>query len=172
MKQKRMKMGALLLLGLGLTAVQAQTTMIVKTKSGTNNASVINDTRKLTFSGGNLVVTKKDASVSSFAISDTRYLNFSQGVTTDLSNAKQSVSKLTVYPNPAQDRLTVSIAAGTSERVQLDVFGIDGKAIYSQAINAQQAASHTINVSSWQGGMYFVRINNGKETVTTKFTKN
>lgn len=171
MKHKRMKTSALLLLGLGLTAVQAQSTMNVKTKSGTNTAYVINDTRRMTFSGGNLVVTKKDATTASFAISDTRYLNFSS-ISAGLSNDKQGTSKLTVYPNPVQDKLILSLAAGTSERVQIDVFGINGTKVYSQAINAQQATSHTINVSGWQGGMYLVRITDGKETTTTKFTKN
>ncbi len=78
MKQKRIIMGALLLLGLGLTVVQAQR-MNVKTKVGTNTAFMINDVRNMTFSGGNLVVIKKDASTSSFPISDNRYINYSTG---------------------------------------------------------------------------------------------
>lgn len=166
-----MKTSVLLLLALGLTAVQAQMTMNVKTKSGTSTAYVINETRKITFSGGNLVVTKKDASNASFPISTTRYLNFSTGVSTDLIDAKQSPNKLIVYPNPVQDKLTIAFVAGTSERIQLDVFGIDGKVVYSQAISTQQALSHAINVSGWQAGIYLVRLNNGNETVTTKISK-
>lgn len=167
-----MKMGVLLLLGLGLTAVQAQSTMNVKEKSGTSTAYVINEIRKMTFSGGNLVVTKKDASTASFTISDTRYMNFTPGISTALSDAKQGTNKLTVYPNPVQDKLTISLVAGTSERIQLDVFGIDGKVVYSQSIAAKQSLNYSINVSGWQGGMYLVRITYGKETITTKFTKN
>ena len=164
-----MKMGALLLLAFTLTVMQAQN-MNVKLKSGSSTAYVINETQKLTFSGGNLVVTKIDGSTSSFAISDTRYLNFS--ATTGLRDVKQGTGKLTVYPNPVQDKLNLSFTDKTSERVQIDVFSIVGKMVYSQALSAQQAENHSINVSGWQNGMYLIRINNGIETVSNKFIKN
>lgn len=168
MKHKQFEMSILFLLGIAFSAMQAQN-MIVKAKSGTSSAYVINETRKLTFSGGNLVITKIDGSTASIAISETRYLNFSD--LTGLRDAKQGTSKLVVYPNPVQDKLNLSLTDETSERVQVDVFSIVGKTVYSQTLNAQQAVNHTINVSMWQNGMYLIRINNGRETVTTKFTK-
>ena len=169
MKHKQIKLSFLLLLAIAFTSTQAQN-MNVKAKSGTSNAYVINETQKLTFSAGNLVVTKKDGSTSSFVISDIRNLNFSP--ITGLSDAKQGTNKLTVYPNPVLDRLNLSLTDKTSERVQVDVFSIDGKLVYSQAINAQQSDNLSLNVAGWNAGMYFVRINNGIESVTTKFTKN
>jgi hypothetical protein len=52
------------------------------------------------------------------------------------------------------------------------VFGINGIKVYSQAINAQQAVNQTINVKDWLAGIYLIWINNGREIVTTKFSKN
>ncbi|NDP20180.1 MAG: hypothetical protein GZ091_03745, partial [Paludibacter sp.] len=98
MKQKRMKMGALLLLGLGLTAVQAQR-MNVKTKSGTNTAYMISDIRNMTYSGANLVVTKVDASTTSFAIPDTRFINYSTGMTSTWNGTRWIPSAPTALDN-------------------------------------------------------------------------
>ncbi|MEY3451220.1 MAG: hypothetical protein RL711_1046 [Bacteroidota bacterium] len=49
MRQKRLKLSAVFLLGLGLTGLQAQT-MYVKEKSGTQTAYTLSSLRKMTFS--------------------------------------------------------------------------------------------------------------------------
>lgn len=82
MRHKRLKLSAVLLLGLGLTGLQAQT-MYVKESSGTQTAYTLSNIQKMSFSSGNLTVTKTDNSSGVFALSDLRYLNFSD-ITTDL----------------------------------------------------------------------------------------
>ena len=107
MKLKRLKMGFLLLpgllLGLGLTAVQAQPTMNVKTKSGSSTPFVINETLEMTFSDGKLVVTKKDHSTSSFAISDINFSNYN--TTTTWNGNAWSHSQPTASDNAVVDSL-------------------------------------------------------------------
>lgn len=69
MKHKQFKMSIVLILGLGLTAVQPKAqNMNIKVTSGISTAFVINETQKLTFNEGNLVVTKKDGATTSFPI--------------------------------------------------------------------------------------------------------
>src|SRR5690554_5092155 len=59
MRHKRLKLSAVLLLGLGLTGLQAQT-MYVKESSGTQTAYALSNIQKMSFSSGNLTVTKTD----------------------------------------------------------------------------------------------------------------
>ena len=99
MKHKRLKLSAVLLLGLGLTGLQAQT-MYVKESSGTQTAYTLSNIQKMSFSSGYLTVTKTDNSSGVFALSDLRYLNFSD-ITTDLQEDLSVKSQqLKVYPNP------------------------------------------------------------------------
>ena len=50
MRPKKVKLSAVLLLGLGLSSIQAQT-MYVKKSNGTQTAYPLNSIRKMTFSG-------------------------------------------------------------------------------------------------------------------------
>ena len=84
MRQKRLKLSAVFLLGLGLTGLQAQT-MYVKEKSGTQTAYTLSSLRKMTFSGGNATVQKSDNSTGVYALSQLRCLNF-QNLITSINN--------------------------------------------------------------------------------------
>ena len=73
-------------------------------------------------------------------------------------NTAQSIS---IYPNPAKDQITIQ-AANVSNVIIHDV---SGKIIYSESMNNKL----TINTSNFDGGVYFVKINDGKELITRKF---
>ena len=75
MRHKKLKLSAVLLLGLGLTSLQAQT-MYVKESSGTQTAYTLSNVRKMTFSGGNATVQKTDNSTGVYAMSGLKYLSF------------------------------------------------------------------------------------------------
>jgi hypothetical protein len=68
MLQKKLKLTAVLLLGLCFTGLQAQT-LFVKEKAGTQTSLTLNNIRKLSFAGGNLTVNKTDGSSGIYAIS-------------------------------------------------------------------------------------------------------
>jgi hypothetical protein len=108
MRHKRLKLSAVLLLGLGLSGLQAQT-MYVNESSGTQTAYTLSNIQKMSFSSGNLTVTKTDNSSGVYALSDLRYLNFS-GTTTDLQEDLSVQSQmLKVYPNPVGDILNIDL---------------------------------------------------------------
>ena len=65
-------------------------------------------------------------------------------------------------PNPANDRVTVSVEASLAGQA-LEVFDIFGRKVYSQ----EARASQEISVSDWANGLYLVKI--GK--TTTKLLK-
>ena len=69
MRHKRLKLGTALLLGFGLSSLQAQT-MYVKQIGGTQTAYALSDVRKMTFSSGNMVITKTDNSSAIFSVAE------------------------------------------------------------------------------------------------------
>ena len=75
MRQKRLKLSAVLLLGLGLTGLQAQT-MYVWESNSTQTDYALSNIRKMTFSGGNVTIQKTDNSTGVYGLSGLRYLNF------------------------------------------------------------------------------------------------
>ncbi|MBP5496887.1 MAG: T9SS type A sorting domain-containing protein [Bacteroidales bacterium] len=73
-----------------------------------------------------------------------------------------------VYPNPVADQLTVSLRTNAFQVSDLAVYDINGKLILSQPVSDNQ-----IRVSAQQlaAGNYFLRLSDGKHSVTTKFVK-
>lgn len=80
---------------------------------------------------------------------------------------------LKVYPNPANDRITVSIAATKSHDVTLEVVDINGKLITKQKVNYNKdRTEHKIDLSHYPAGNYFVKIiSKDAELKTVKFIK-
>jgi hypothetical protein len=73
-----------------------------------------------------------------------------------------------VYPNPVADQLSVSLRTNAFQVSDLAVYDINGKLILSQPVMDNQ-----IRVSARQlaSGHYFLRLSDGKNSVTTKFVK-
>ena len=73
-----------------------------------------------------------------------------------------------VYPNPVADQLTVSLRTNAFQVSDLAVYDISGKLVLSQPV-----ADNQIRMSAQQlaAGNYFLRLSDGKHSVTTKFVK-
>lgn len=168
MKHKLFKLNALLLLGLGLSGLQAQN-MYVKEKSGTQTAYLLSNIRKMSFSSGNITVSKTTGSTDTYALNEVRYLNFK-----DLNSGIQVVEKsnvaLLLYPNPVVDVLNIQLSATASQADMIEILSIDGKVVYKQALKSP-ANIYQVNVSEFPKGLYLCRVKNGTTPQTTKFSK-
>ena len=168
MKHKILKLNAVLLLGLGLTPLQGQTTMNVKATSGTQTAYTLSTIRKLTFpSTGNMMVTKTTATADNYALGSVRYLNFS--VSTGIESNTELKESIKLYPNPVQDVLNIQLATAVNKTATVEILSIEGKVVYKARLTS--ADSHPINVSNFRQGIYLCRVNNGISIETTKFFK-
>jgi len=166
MKQKNSKWMTVMLTLIAAIGLQAQNSLNVHEKSSTLTAFATSDVQKLTFAGGNLTVTKKDANTSLYAMTNVAYLNFTSpaaGVAT-----LQAVNKLEVYPNPAQDILNIKFSDATTQAVQVEIIGIDGKTAMRTVLHN---AKSSISVSNLPKGIYLCRCTNGTNTSSTKFIK-
>ena len=75
---------------------------------------------------------------------------------------------IVVYPNPVADQLTVSLRTNKFQVTSMSVFDINGKLISTQAVSDNQIEMNTQNLAA---GNYFLRLSDGKRSVTTKFVK-
>lgn len=168
MRHKKLKLSILLLLGLGLTGLQAQT-MYVKERSGTQTAYTLSNIQKLSFSSGNLIVTKTDHSSGVYALSNLRYLNFSD-VSTDLQeNLPVQNQMLKVYPNPVGDILNIDLSRMSATEGTLSILNSEGKTVLSRQVNNEGVIS--LNISSLPKGIYLCQYANTTEIKTVKIIK-
>jgi hypothetical protein len=92
-------------------------------------------------------------------------------VTAEAVTAISDVTKnaFTVYPNPAQDVLTIQPGVNVAGDVQVKIADLLGKTVFqgtAAAING-----YAINISNLSSGMYMVQVANGTAVSTTKIIK-
>ncbi|MFD2785137.1 beta strand repeat-containing protein [Hymenobacter rubripertinctus] len=75
-------------------------------------------------------------------------------------------SELTMYPNPVEDQLTISLA-GATEGMQVTVTDMMGRVITTQAL----AANGTLDMASLKTGTYLVTVGQGEAKVTRRIVK-
>lgn len=93
----------------------------------------------------------------------------SLGVETDVE-LPESHDLLSAYPNPFNPTLNIKMNLRSYTNVTLNVYDLAGKLVNTIANGSYSAGSHDI---TWDGsnitsGVYFVRMNAGKETATIK----
>lgn len=167
MRQKKVKLSALLLLGLGLTGLEAQT-MHVKQTSGTQTSYLLSNIHNLNFSPGNITVAKTVGIPDTYALSDIRYLKFQ-----DLTTAIASVDKqgaIQLYPNPVADVLNIQLTNEGNQLCIIELLTIDGRLVYKEKQNPHENVIQ-VNVSLLAQGIYFCKVCKGTTTTTTKFIK-
>lgn len=168
MRHKKFKLSAILLLGLGLTGLQAQI-INVKESSGTKTTYSLNSIRKMTFSGGNVTVQKTDNSTVVYALNGLRYLNFSDNSTGIFENQTFSGNTdLHTYPNPVSDFLNINLEDIAGEGT-ISILSLEGKVMQTQ--KTRGASIVTLNLSELPRGIYLCRYSNEREIKTVKIIK-
>jgi len=168
MKHKRLRLSAVLLLGLGMTGLQAQT-MYVTQNSGTQTAYALNNIRKMTFTSGNVNVQKTDNTIGVYALSDLKYLSF-QDFTVGINEQQMAASNtLLTYPNPVADMLTIDLTGTNNRESRISILNLEGKELLSQKTSGMGMV--TLNLSKLPHGVYLCRYTNGTEIKTVKIIK-
>ena len=169
MKHIKLKLCTVLLLGLGLTGLQAQT-MYVRQTSGTQTAYSLSNIKKMGFSSGNIIVNKNTGTPDTYALSGIRYLNF-QDLTSNITAVEKRESAIRLYPNPVIDFFNIEVSQSLSQSYVIEILSFDGRTVYKEKINGKNKG-YQINVSVLPQGIYFCKMNNGITTETIKFIKN
>jgi hypothetical protein len=75
-----------------------------------------------------------------------------------------------IYPNPSSNQITIEFTS--SSNTVLEIKNMLGQTMYVEQIKGVPGKqSKTINISAFSKGVYFVRLQNERESVATKFIK-
>lgn len=75
---------------------------------------------------------------------------------------------VTVYPNPVADQLTVTLRTDAFRVSEMAIYDLNGKLVTTQPVEDNQIS---VNAARLATGSYFLRLSDGKNSVTTKFVK-
>ena len=151
---------AFLILLSGTFCLKAQNSLIINLNDGTSSNNLLSSLNKVTFSAGNMTISKKDASSSLYAISSIRNMNF--GVYSGVQDITENQSALSAYPVPACDFINLK---NTPEgQLHVKIYGLDDTVLKSCILSD---GSQPIDISCLKCGLYLLRVND----TTIKFTK-
>ncbi|MDY0143012.1 MAG: T9SS type A sorting domain-containing protein [Bacteroidales bacterium] len=162
MKHKRLKLSVILLLGLGLTGLQAQESINATGRDASGSGG------SASYSVGQVVYTTNTGTNGSVAQGVQQPFEIS--VVAGLEEAKGINLSVTAYPNPTTDYLTLSIGEFEISNLSYQLYDMNGKLLQSEKITGNQTS---IVMSNLVPATYFIKvIQNNKEVKTFKIIKN
>ena len=76
---------------------------------------------------------------------------------------------VSLYPNPAKDRVTISMPQGIEASGNFDVYNAIGQKIITKKVTTENDL--TINTNNYQAGIYFINLTIGEFSKTLRFIK-
>jgi len=162
MRHKRLKLSAVLLLGLGLTGLQAQTSV------NATDGDVSSSGGSVSYSVGQVVYTTHAGTSGSVAEGVQQPYEIS--VVTGLEETKGINLSVSAYPNPTTDYLTLEVKDVELLNLHFQLYDMNGKLLQNEKITGNQTS---IVMSNLLPATYFVKVIQGnKEVKTFKIIKN
>jgi len=90
-------------------------------------------------------------------------------LTTPNSIEEVAFGSVGIYPNPTEGLLTMTLDMRQSDVLNVNLFDISGRNVYSHSVNAASGASqHKLDLSATAKGVYLLRVNSANGTLTQK----
>ncbi|MBN2669392.1 MAG: T9SS type A sorting domain-containing protein [Bacteroidales bacterium] len=162
MRQKRLILSAILLLGLGLTGLKAQTSINASGGVATGSGG------SASYSVGQVVYTTNTG--TSGSVAEGVQQPFEISVVTEIEEAKGINLSVTAYPNPTTDYLTLEVNEFEISNLSYQLYDISGKLLQSEKIKGNQTS---IVMNNLVPATYFVKvIQRNRDVKTFKIIKN
>jgi hypothetical protein len=162
MRYKKLKLSVILLLGLGLTGLQAQKS--VNTTGGNASGSG----GSVSYSVGQVAYITNTGTNGS--VSEGVQQPYEISVVTGLEEAKGINLLVTAYPNPTTDFLTLRIDEFELSNLHFQLYDMNGKLLENKKVTGNETS---IVMSKLVPATYFVKVTEGnKEVKTFKIIKN
>lgn len=163
MKHKRLKLSALLLLGLGLTGLQAQESVNATGGNASGSGG------SASYSVGQVVYTTNTGTNGSVAQGVQQPFEIS--VVTGIEEAKDIFLNVSAYPNPTTDYLELKVENLQLSELSYKLYDISGKVYQNKEIGNSITK---IEMQNLPQGIYFIKVidTKNKEFKTFKIIKN
>ncbi|HXU27050.1 MAG TPA: T9SS type A sorting domain-containing protein, partial [Bacteroidia bacterium] len=90
---------------------------------------------------------------------------------TTVSN-RSSLPLFDLYPNPAQNNITLSLKNFSTPTVSYELYNAQGVLVRAETIDLVNGnMNHNIDLSQLDNGFYYVKVNNGDELLKRTFIK-
>jgi len=161
MKHKRLKLSAVLLLGLGLTGLQAQETIPATGGNASGSGGTVS------YSVGQVVYTTNTGTNGSVAQGVQQPFEIS--VVTGIEQTAINLA-ISAYPNPTTDFLRLKVESEKLKDLSYQLYDLNGKLLQNKKIEGNETS---IVMSNLVPATYFVKVTEGnKEVKTFKIIKN
>jgi hypothetical protein len=161
MRQKKVKLSALLLLSIGLTGLQAQEAISATGGDASGSGGVVN------YTVGQVVYTTNTG--TSGTVTQGVQQPFEIFVVTSLAEVAGITLQCSVYPNPTTDYLILKIEGKVQMQCFASLYDITGKLLESKKIDGNEISISMLNLTPTT---YFLKvIRNEKEIKTFKIIK-
>ena len=154
MRHKKLKLSAILLLGLGLTGLQAQESVNATGGNASGGGGSVS------YSVGQVVYTTNTGTTGSVAQGVQQPYEIS--VVTGIEEAKAINLSVTAYPNPTTNYLTLRIDEFEISNLSCQLYDMNGKLLQNEKITGNQTS---IVMSNLVPSTYFVRVINGNQSI-------
>ena len=163
MRHKRLKLSALLFLGLGLTGLQAQTSVNATGGNASGSGG------SASYSVGQLAYTTNTGTNGS--VSEGVQQPFEISVVTGIEEAKDIFLNVSAYPNPTTDYLELKVENLQLSELSYKLYDISGKVYQNKEIGNSITK---IEMQNLPQGIYFIKVidTKNKEFKTFKIIKN
>ena len=151
------------------TGLHAQDLNLIE-KSGLQTPVSISNVRSILFKSGNLNVNLRTGVPINKVLNSVRSIHFPP--ITGINNPLQTSITLHLFPNPTHDFINLDYQTDEINDINLKVISIDGRVLYTEILKDKSVYSHKIDISTWQRGLYFVILNDGKTMISKKIIKN
>ena len=162
MRHKKIKLSAVLLLGLGLTSLQAQEA------TTTAGGEAIGSGGSTSYTVGQTVYTT-NVGTNGNSVAQGVQQPYEISIVTGIPKAKDINLSISVYPNPTTEYLTVKVENYETANLQYMVFDINGKLLQTVKATGDETKIKTNNLTP---ANYFVKVlDNKKEIKVFKIIK-
>jgi hypothetical protein len=164
---KSLKLSLLLFFWLFFFGLQAQT-MHVRSTTGAQTYFLVDDTQKLTFLNGDLVVTNTSGTNDIYSLSSLRYLNFTD-FTMGTEKLLLASPSFYVFPNPVTNILYLAGNEPLQRIDKIDIISLEGRLLLQQ--NQRNNITPQVDLSKLPQGFYLCKVTSETSSQTIKILK-
>jgi hypothetical protein len=161
MRQKRLKLGEVLFLGLGITGLKAQEAITPSGGNASGGAGTIS------YSVGQIVY-QTNIGTSGFIVEGVQQ-PYDISVVTSIEEAKGINLSISAYPNPANDFITLTVENIEISNLQYQLYNLNGIQLLNGEITGNLMS---IGIGHLVPAIYYVKVaQKGREVITFKIIK-